>query len=103
LRPRHEFSWEKHHVRILLWEAQEGGCLCCGKQMVGRYAQPRSGDRDTIDHVVPLGAYGRDKLGNLALMTHLCNQRKGSRWPNPGELLRLHQINIKLGWPDPDP
>lgn len=96
-----EHDWHKHHVRELLWEAQDGLCLCCETRLQSRYRHPRDGDRDTIDHVYPKGPGGNDKLGNLALMHHKCNAKKAQRPPTPGEVSRLLDINLKLGWPNP--
>lgn len=94
-----EHNYAKHGVRELLWEAQEGRCICCGERMVSRYRFPNSGDRDTIDHIRPLGAGGADAVGNLALMRHVCNARKASKFPGRLLLNRLWQINERLGWP----
>lgn len=96
-----EFTWEKHHVRELLWQAQDGCCLGCGRPMLPRYRFARSGDADTIDHVWPKGAGGPDKLGNLALMHHKCNVKKKNHLPPPDQIARLRALNYRLGWPTP--
>lgn len=97
-----EYTWTKPAARVLLWAAQDGRCYCgCGRVLVPHLRDPRSGDRDTLDHVWPLGAMGPDKLGNLALATHNCNERKGSRLPTEQEQEALRIINEKLGWPTP--
>lgn len=96
-----EYTWSKWQARNLLWEAQDGKCLCCGRVLMPHLRYPRSGDRDTLEHVWPKGVGGPDKLGNLALTTHNCNARKGSRLPTYGEIERLDEINRRLGWPTP--
>lgn len=96
-----EYTWAKIQVRPLLWAAQDGVCLCCDRKLVSHYRFPLSGDRDTIDHVWSKGTGGPDKLGNLALMTHNCNNRKGSRLPTQQEMEALQAINERLGWPTP--
>lgn len=96
-----EYTWAKAQVRTLLWEAQDGLCLCCERRLVSHHRRPRCGDRDTLDHVWPKGAGGPDKLGNLGLMTHNCNHRKGSRLPTRYEMEALQKINERLGWPTP--
>lgn len=96
-----EWNYDAKHARVLLWDAQDGRCGCCGRALVPHLRQPRSGDRDTIDHVWPLGVYGPDKLGNILLLTANCNHRKGSR-PPPDHLLdTLERVNAALGWPTP--
>lgn len=80
---------------------QEGRCVCCGKHMVSRHRSPRSGDRDTFDHIMPMSLYGPDALGNLGLMAFNCNQRKGGRAPTHYECVALDFINQLLGWPTP--
>ena len=85
--------------RVLLWEAQDGKCLRCGGPMVSRNRFPRSGDRDTVDHVWPKGAYGWDGPGNVCLMHWKCNNRKGSRLPDDELMRKLHDINDRLDWP----
>lgn len=96
-----EYTWTKHQARVLLWAAQDGRCYCCDRVLVPHLRDPRSGDRDTLDHVWPLGAQGPDKLGNLALAAHNCNERKGSRLPTEHEQEELSRINERLGWPTP--
>lgn len=85
--------------RLLLWEAQDGKCICCGGPLLSRLRFPRSGDRDTIDHVWPRQAYGFDGPGNVALMRWKCNNRKGGRLPTPELLRKLDDVNSRLGWP----
>lgn len=68
---------------------------------MSRYRYERSGDRDTLDHVWPQAFRGPDKLGNLVLLTHKCNHRKGQRWPTKLEITRLKMVNARLGWPTP--
>lgn len=95
-----EFTWKKSQVRPLLWAAQKGICYCgCGRVLVSHYRDCRSGDRDTIDHVWPTGRGGADALGNIALATHNCNDRKGSRMPTKEQLKSLERINLTLSWP----
>lgn len=96
-----EHEWHKHHVRELLWEAQDGLCLCCGTRLHSRYRYPTDGDRDTIDHVWPKTGGGVDRLGNLALMHFKCNHRKDCRLPTAAEVERLKLVNARLGWPLP--
>lgn len=93
-----EYSWAKWQARILLWEAQDGRCLCCDRLLLPHLRYPRSGDRDTLEHVWPKSAGGPDRLGNIVLATYNCNNRKGSRMPTPDEVQRLDEINRKLGW-----
>lgn len=62
---------------------------------------PRSGDRDTLEHVWPKACGGPDTLGNIALATHNCNRRRGSRPPTLEDIRRLHAVNQRLGWPTP--
>lgn len=93
-----EYTWAKPVVRDLLWAVQDGRCLCCERRLQPHLRYPRCGDRDTIDHVWPVGFGGPDRLGNVALMTNNCNNRKGSRLPTQLELDRLRDINRVLGW-----
>jgi len=97
---RCEHGWSPRDVRILLWEAQDGQCLACNLRMTSRLRFPNDGDRDTVDHVHPMGKFGADQLGNLALMHYKCNHRKANRLPTTEEVERLRIVNLKLGWPD---
>jgi 5-methylcytosine-specific restriction endonuclease McrA len=97
-----EYTYQKHAVRELLWQAQGGVCACCDRRLVSRYRYPRSGDHDTLEHVQPRAFGGEDKLGNLVLLTRKCNMRKGQRWPTALEVERLQSINDRLGWPTPE-
>lgn len=45
-------------------------CGICGKQLPGI-------DRSTLDHIVPLGAGGKDEEENLQLAHWKCNNKKG--------------------------
>lgn len=96
-----EWTYDGHHARQLLWEAQGGICGCCDRLLLSRYRHPRSGDQDTIDHVWPRGFGGPDKLGNILLLTRNCNNRKGSRPPTARILATLERVNLALGWPAP--
>lgn len=97
-----EWSYEPHHARQLLWEAQNGFCGCgCGRLLMSRFRHPNSGDMDTMDHVWPRAFHGPDKLGNLLLLTRNCNRRKDSRPPTLQQQALLAIVNARLGWPPP--
>lgn len=87
--------------REALWEAADGKCLACGGSLKSRFRFPNHPESDTIDHVFPQGWRGLDQPGNYALMHQRCNGEKGSRPPNLGEVIGLHEINQRLGWPTP--
>lgn len=97
-----EFNYQRSAARELLWQAQDGYCGCgCCRRLVSHFRHPRSGDRDTFDHVVPRGLHGEDRLGNILLYTVNCNGKKGSRWPTALEADILRAINVKLDWRTP--
>lgn len=98
-----EYAYHKQAVRDLLWQAQDGKCLCCGRDLVSHRKYPKDGARDTLDHVMPKHAGGVDALGNLALLRHKCNAEKGHSWPSLTLRQRLKAINARLGWPDREP
>jgi hypothetical protein len=86
-------------IRQVLWEAQDGRCLLCEQPMLERTRHPRHKDRDTLEHVWPIGIKGADHPGNLALSHAKCNNLKGGRGPTEAEHKRLLIINERLGWP----
>jgi 5-methylcytosine-specific restriction endonuclease McrA len=101
MRLRSEWVYDKTFVREVLWPAQQGRCACCARVLTPHRRDPRSGDRDTIDHVLPQGHGGSDRLGNIVLLTHNCNARKAGRWPTPRLIANLIEINRVLGWRTP--
>lgn len=62
-------------LRQRLWKQQKGRCSLCGGQM--RKRGPMSGNRATLDHIIPRSAGGRGGR-NLALACYACNQARGS-------------------------
>ena len=101
LNSRGRFNYDPLHARQLLLEAQQGRCACCDRLLMSRWRYPRSGDRDSIDHVWPQGYGGPDCLGNLLLLTTNCNGRKGGRWPDVYQVEVLSCVNRALGWSTP--
>jgi hypothetical protein len=68
------FGWE---VRAYVLEKYQHRCAYCG----------RGGTVFEIDHVRPRSRGGSDRISNLALSCHDCNQKKGSKtateWGHP--------------------
>lgn len=94
-------GYRKGAVYDVLWLAQDGKCLCCAGAMLPRLRFPLHKDRETLEHVIPKGCLGQDRLGNLALTHSKCNNKRGSRPPTQAELDALDVINAKLGWSRP--
>lgn len=103
LRSLSEYTYAKADARVLLWQAQGDFCGCgCGRTLVSHLRFPRDGNRDTIDHVWPKAFGGPDKLGNLLLLTRVCNDEKGQRAPSPEQVAVLRAVNARLGWLTPE-
>lgn len=105
---RGEYVYSNNGARILLWQAQtdlyDTGIRCgcgCGRPIVPRKRLPRDGCRDTLDHVWPKNLGGPDKLGNLMLLTRICNDRKAAFPPSEYQVELLKRVNRRLGWPTP--
>lgn len=80
---------------LRLLKAQGSCCYLCGRKMVlGK--QPTSALAVTLDHVTPR-ALGGKSSGNLLLSHRRCNQAKGHRRPTGCELVRLAEVNARLG------
>lgn len=60
------FGWE---IRAYLFEKWGRRCAYCGKQRVPL----------EVEHLVPKSRGGSDRVSNLALSCHECNQRKGTQ------------------------
>ncbi|MBP2230550.1 hypothetical protein J2847_003855 [Azospirillum agricola] len=77
-----------------LMDVQQGGrCFFCGEPV---------GAKATFDHLIPLAYGGIDEPSNVVLAHRRCNQRKGDRLPDAGELDRFFAARrgSRLGvWP----
>src|SRR5687768_16470364 len=76
--------------RGMLLRAQDGWCPICGLRL-------RAGGRLNMDHVIPRGRGGPDKLGNVLLAHVACNDAKGGRMPTGCELIALLAANCRMG------
>lgn len=91
-------------LRVLLRDAQGGLCAYCGVIMqrpeptIGRGRARANGDRETLEHVYPIGFGGYDGPGNVVLTHHKCNHIKAARHPTPVQLDALERVNNSLGW-----
>lgn len=76
-------------IRIVaaLYQAQGGRCFYCGGPMDDHKFGPEHGNGWTRDHVVPRCS-GAQRAGNIVLAHYRCNRRKGSRQPQPTEMIR---------------
>lgn len=73
-------------IRAIVFERDDGRCVNCG-----------SGERLTIDHVVPVAEGGVDDLDNLQTLCISCNSRKGKRaYIPPPRVVRAPQINFRI-------
>ena len=68
-----------------LWEAQNGKCYICGREI------DRDVEETNVDHITPLAAGGKDSPSNFALTHAGCNKRKQD------SDLRVAQVLEKLG------
>ena len=90
----------RRSMLAVLYEAQSGVCLICGRRMdpTRTARDQRNPMRPTVEHVRPLAFDGHDGPGNLAATHFRCNNRKGAGWPTDEELTRLAEVNARLGW-----
>lgn len=98
-------SFSRRHMLAVLYEAQHGRCGICEQHMppTRTATDQRNPMRPTVEHVVPKGSGGFDGRGNIVAAHSRCNSDKGGRYPTPGELTFLAQVNATMGWNDPNP
>lgn len=58
-----------YEIREYLLEKWGRKCAYCGAENVPF----------EVEHIIPRGRYGSERVGNLTIACHLCNQRKGTK------------------------
>ncbi len=56
------------HVRLFVWQRDEGRCVSCGSR-----------ERLEFDHIIPAAEGGSSTERNVQLLCEACNRRKGRR------------------------
>lgn len=64
-----------------LFKKQRGKCYYCGRKLSRRRLTQQNQFQPTVDHVVPLGQGGEDKLRNKIMACQACNRSKGNKTP----------------------
>ncbi|GHF12565.1 hypothetical protein GCM10017044_03160 [Kordiimonas sediminis] len=75
-RPKGMASNRKKMIRVRLIFEQGGLCYYCGIRIIIGDNHPRAA---TLDHIVPLGLGGTNKLSNLVMACRSCNGAKGCK------------------------
>lgn len=81
----------------LLIKAQGRCCAICGRMFSPNLHETELHWQPSIDHVIPLGMGGPDRLGNFLAAHRFCNGQKGDRKPTGCEVIWLLAMNCKLG------
>jgi len=71
-----------YEIRQYLLEKFEHRCVCCGK----------SGIPLEIEHIIPTSRGGSDRVSNLTIACHACNQAKGNRTAAEFGHAKIHQL-----------
>lgn len=82
-------SVQRRAVRAMLADVQGGRCLLCGNALVD----------PTLEHMIPIGRGGSNRLKNVALSCRTCNDERGVA------LLTRAQMDRAVAWfwrPDMD-
>jgi 5-methylcytosine-specific restriction endonuclease McrA len=71
------------------------GNLCCWCKEPMQSAHPERWDFETLEHIHPKSAGGRNKISNLALAHAKCNNERGSQMVYPIHIGRMHPRRVK--------
>lgn len=68
-------------IRKQLMEIFNGRCYYCGREVLEipfKKGQKKPRNAATIDHIIPVCRGGEDKIDNMVLACHACNNEKGN-------------------------